>query len=180
MTTLDTHEAANKFKQALRGVASTVSVVTAHDGARHHGMTATAITSLCMDPPALLICVNQATLLHDILSAGCSFCVNVLNENHAFVSAAFSGAVSPAERFQQGNWSYRTDGLGYLSDAQANIFCTKVASTSFGTHTVFIGKVLDVHLTEGLAPLIYKNAAYCTTTTHTPLVARGYGDYCGS
>jgi len=156
-------EVASSFKQALRGVASTVTVITAHDGARHHGMTATAVTSLCMEPPALLICVNRATLLHDILTTGARFCVNVLDETQAPVSAAFSGAVPAGERFSLGDWSFDGSGLGFLTDAQANIFCRKVAATAFGTHTIFIGEVSKVRLTERQAPLIYKNASYCTT-----------------
>lgn len=156
-------EIASRFKQALRGVASTVTVITAHDGERHHGMTATAVTSLCMHPPALLICLNRATLLHDILTLGQSFCVNVLNESQAPVSAAFSGALPPGERFRRGDWSFADSGLGFLADAQANIFCKKVAATPFGTHTVFIGEVVEVRLTDRQAPLIYKNASYCTT-----------------
>jgi flavin reductase (DIM6/NTAB) family NADH-FMN oxidoreductase RutF len=156
-------EVASSFKQALRGIASTVTVITAHDGARHHGMTATAVTSLCMEPPALLICLNRATLLHDILTAGARFCVNVLDESQAPVSAAFSGALPPGERFALGEWSFDESGLGFLTDAQANIFCSKVAATAFGTHTIFIGEVSKVRLTERQAPLIYKNASYCTT-----------------
>jgi flavin reductase (DIM6/NTAB) family NADH-FMN oxidoreductase RutF len=159
----DGSEVASRFKQALRGVASTVTVITAHDGARHHGMTATAVTSLCMQPPALLVCLNRTTLLHDILTFGQLFCVNVLNESQAPVSAAFSGALPPGERFSRGDWSFDAVGLGFLADAQANIFCKKVAVTPFGTHTVFIGEVLEVRLTDLQAPLIYKNASYCTT-----------------
>ena len=159
----DGSEIASRFKEALRGVASTVTVITAHDGARHHGMTATAVTSLCMQPPALVICLNGATLLHDILAAGQFFCVNVLNESQAPVSVAFSGALPPGERFSRGDWSFDNAGLGFLADAQANIFCKKVASTPFGTHTVFIGEVIKVRLTDRQAPLLYKNASYCTT-----------------
>ena len=156
-------EVVSSFRQALRGVASTVTVITAHDGARHHGMTATAVTSLCMQPPALLVCLNRTTLLHDILTTGARFCVNVLDENQAPVSAAFSGALPPGERFGRGDWSFDESGLGFLTDAQANIFCRKVAVTPFGTHTIFIGEVSNVRLTERQAPLIYQNAAYCTT-----------------
>ena len=151
------------FKQAMRGIASTVTVITAGDGSRHHGMTATAVTSLSMEPPALVICLNRATLLHDIMRTSRRFCVNVLTEEQADISAAFSGALPPAERFAQGTWAYSEQGLGYLIDAQASIFCEKAAALPYGTHTIFIGEVREVVLGDRQAPLIYKNAAYCTS-----------------
>ena len=47
---------AQQFRLAMRRLAGGVALVTTfHDGARH-GMTATSVTSLCMDPPALLAC----------------------------------------------------------------------------------------------------------------------------
>lgn len=157
------------FKSALRGVAATVSIVTAHDGARHHGMTATSVTSLSMDPPALLICLNQSTLLHEIMAGARAFCVNVLDESHENISAAFSGALPAEERFGAGAWAFREDGLGYLTDAECNLFCTKTAAIPYGTHTIFIGQVTDVLLTERRTPLIYKNAGYCTSQPRSQL-----------
>lgn len=157
------------FKSALRGVAATVSIITAHDGVRHHGMTATSVTSLSMDPPALLICLNRSTLLHDIMASARVFCVNVLDEGHEEISAAFSGALPAAERFAAGNWRFREDGLGYLADAECNLFCAKAAAIPYGTHTIFIGQVTDVLLTERRTPLIYKNAGYCTSQPRAQL-----------
>ena len=151
------------FKSAWRGVAATVSIVTAHDGARHHGMTATSVTSLSMSPPALLVCLNQSTLLHHIMASARVFCVNVLDESHEQISAAFSGAMPAEERFAAGDWAFRDDGLGYLSDAECNLFCTKTAAIPYGTHTIFIGQVTEVLQTERRTPLIYKNAGYCTS-----------------
>lgn len=149
-----------RFKQALRGVASTVMVITATDGQRHHGMTATAVMSVSMEPPALVICINRATLLHDILTSARQFCVNVLDESQEMVSAAFSGAMPGVERFTSGQWSYRDDGLAYLSDAQANIFCRRTAAMPYGTHTLFIGEAAEVRLSARKTPLLYHDAAY--------------------
>lgn len=152
---------ADRFKQALRRVASTVTVITAHDGARHHGMTATAVMSVSIEPPALVICINQRTLLHDILISAERFCVNVLDEAHIPISAAFSGAKTPEQRFAEGAWTYEPDGLGILADAQASIICKKTITVPHGTHSLFIGEVQNVRFKERPAPLIYLNAAYC-------------------
>jgi flavin reductase (DIM6/NTAB) family NADH-FMN oxidoreductase RutF len=150
------------FKAVMRGVAATVTIVTAADASRRHGMTATAMMSLSMDPPSLVVCINRATLLYDIMLSARRFCVNVLRHDQAELSAAFSGALSPEQRFQLGAWEQTDDGIGYLTDAQASVLCKRVAAVPFGTHTLFIGEVDQVNLGERIAPLVYQDARYCT------------------
>ena len=153
---------AASFRAAMRRIASTVTVVTAADGERRHGMTMTAVSSLSMDPPSMIVCVNQNTFLHDILMSARLFCVNVLKHDQVDVSAAFSGATPAGQRFDVGDWKRMADGgVDYLGTAQANVFCTKVAAVPFGTHTIFIGKADEVLLNEDDRPLLYRNAAYC-------------------
>ena len=149
------------FRAAMRRVASTVTIVTACDGHRRHGMTMTAVSSLSMDPPSMIICVNQSTFLHDILMSARHFCVNVLTHDQAEVSTAFSGASLPEARFSVGEWLTHETGMHYLSSAQANIVCRKNAAVPFGTHTIFIGSAEDVLLGDDARPLLYRNAAYC-------------------
>jgi flavin reductase (DIM6/NTAB) family NADH-FMN oxidoreductase RutF len=152
------------FRAAMRRIAATVTIVTADDGERHHGMTATAVTSLSMEPPSLLVCVNQKAFLHDMLLRAANFCVNVLHQDHAELSAAFSGAVPHEKRFDVGTWARSGEGLHYLTDAQAVLFCRKAKAIPYGTHTVFFGEVTHVEVRELVAPLVYQNAGYCVTT----------------
>ncbi|KKC23997.1 flavin reductase family protein [Sphingomonas sp. SRS2] len=152
---------AEGFRAAMRGVASTVTIVTAGDSARHHGMTATAVMPVSMDPPSLAIAINRKTLLYDILMSARGFCVNILDKGQESVSTAFSGALPGSERFSRGEWAYTATGLGYLRDAQASIFCSRAAALPYGTHSLFIGEVTDIARGDGLSPLLYLNAAYC-------------------
>ena len=69
------------FKLAMRRFPAAVSVITAADQTRRHGMTATAVTSLSLDPPSLIVCINRSTLLHDVMLLGRHFCVNVLRDD---------------------------------------------------------------------------------------------------
>ena len=157
----DMDDIATKFRAAMRRFASTVTIVTACDQDQCHGMTATAVTSLSMDPPSLLICLNQKTRLNGILSRTSGFCVNVLNRDQAALSTAFSGGVAPEHRFETGRWARRSDGIPYLADAQSRLFCRKAEAIAFGTHTILIGEVEDVVLGEIAAPLVYHNSLYC-------------------
>lgn len=154
-------EVGTSFRAAMRRLASTVTIVTSSDESRRHGMTMTAVSSLSMDPPSMIVCVNQSTYLHDILLSARHFCVNVLRHDQAAVSSAFSGKASSEERFGLGGWMKDASGVDYLADAQANVLCRKVAAVPFGTHTIFIGTAENVILNEDTKPLIYRNAGYC-------------------
>ena len=153
----------NTGRAAMRRIAATVTIVTADDGERYHGMTATAVTSLSMEPPSLLVCINKKAFLHDILVRASNFCINVLHQDQAELSAAFSEKASYQDRFGVGRWARSADGLHYLTDAQAVLFCRKAKAISYGTHTVFIGEVTKVDVREPVAPLVYQNAGYCIT-----------------
>jgi flavin reductase (DIM6/NTAB) family NADH-FMN oxidoreductase RutF len=151
------------FRDAMRRLAATVTIITAVDQTRHHGMTATAVTSLSMDPPSLLVCLNQRSLMHEIMFGARRFCVNVLHHDHAELSSAFAGALPPEKRFGLGAWEREADGLPWLRDAQAVLFCRRTAALPFGTHTIFIGEVIRASHREEIAPLVYENAVYCRT-----------------
>ncbi|PWR19181.1 flavin reductase family protein [Zavarzinia compransoris] len=148
------------FKGAMRRLAATVTVISTGDGSERHGMTATAVTSVTTDPPALLICVNKTASLHPVLATGTRFCVNLLKDSHAEVAGAFGGRLQGPERFGTGDWASNAHGVPYLTDAQANLFCRVDALMLYGTHTIFVGLVEDVRLFGDISPLIYQDGRY--------------------
>jgi flavin reductase (DIM6/NTAB) family NADH-FMN oxidoreductase RutF len=154
----DPGEIETAFRQAMRRFAATVSVIsTQHDG-RPHAMTATAVTSLSMAPPSLLACVHGASRFHGALEHEELFCVNVLYRDQAALSQAFSRAMS-AEDHKRFGW-IEANGFSYLTDAQAVVFCRKARQVAFGSHTIFIGTVVDVIARDDVAPLIFQNGRY--------------------
>ncbi len=151
---------ANAFKAAMRRLAATVTVVTTGTAEARHGMTATAVTSVTMNPPALLVCVNQSASLHPVMATGTRFCINLLHTRHADVASAFGGKLTGPDRFKSGAWSQNEYEVPYLIDAQANLFCRVDALMLYGTHTIFVGRVDEVRLHGEIAPLIYQDGRY--------------------
>lgn len=150
------------FRSAMRRFPATVTVITAHDGERDHGMTVTAVTSVSMDPPSLLICINNRTLLHEMLLSSPNFAINVLHRKQPSLADAFAGKVVPEKRFEQGSWARDEEtGILLLDGAQANVVCRRVAAIPFGTHTTFIGEVTSADVSDESQPLLYENAQYC-------------------
>ena len=99
-------ELPGQFRAAMRRLAASVAIVAAMGPDGPVGMAATSITSLTVDPPAVLVCVNRATVLHGLLVPTAGLSVNLLARHQQDVSAAFGGGMPQDQRFGVGaqNW----------------------------------------------------------------------------
>lgn len=145
------------FRNALRHVAATVYAVTTLDGGRRYGILATAVSSLSFDPPSLLVCVNRAASLHDPLARAERFCVNILGLGNRDVAEHFMQPVD--HRFAVGDWQ-EEDGVPVLASAQSSLICTTAHRHLFGTHTIFIGKLVAAKHRQDATPLTYYDRNY--------------------
>lgn len=153
-------ELQSKMILGLRRFAKSVMVISCeHEGLRF-AMSATAVSEVSMDPPSMLICVNRSTKIFPALSNGASFCINMLHASQEDIARNCGGGLTGDERFSVGDWQVNDHQTPYLADAQANFFCTNMGGNSFGTHDVFIGEVLRVHVADGVDPLIYVDGQY--------------------
>ncbi|HXF53901.1 MAG TPA: flavin reductase family protein [Hyphomicrobiaceae bacterium] len=159
---------ASAFRDAMRRFASTVSIVTVWSNGERHGTTATAVTSVSMDPPSMLVCINRDSRLHNHLVAGERFCVNLLHVDNLQTSRLFASPLSSADRFACGDWRMDAASAPYLADAQANVFCIKDKMVEYGSHTIFIGRVVDVRMRSDVAPLLYQNGCYAADAAVLP------------
>jgi flavin reductase len=148
-----------QFKAAMRRLAAGVGLITTASGGRRFGMTATALCSLSVEPPAIAICINQSASMYDPLVARGAFCDNLLRECQAELCRSFSAALGE-ERFQFGSWREDEDGLPYLSDSQASIFCRVGPTMPFASHTMFVGEVVKIMLDGAVSPLVYLDGRY--------------------
>jgi len=152
---------ATQFRQAMRGVASSVTLVSTSTAAgSRHTMLASSFTSVSMQPPTVLVCIHRQTSIHAPLLAAGHFCINVLRPEHAPLAAACA-ATQGDERFAHPAWRFDgVDGLPYIAGAQAVLFCQLLEQRTVGTHSVLIGHVAQVRSAPDANPLIYLNAAY--------------------
>lgn len=143
----------------MRRFTSAVTVVSVRSGPERHGTTATAVTSISMDPPSMLVCFNQGSRLHGFLRKESRFCVNLLHTENREISKVFASPMSADKRFASGDWRDR-DGIPYLANAQANFFCSKSQEIAYSSHTIFIARVEDVFFREEVDPLLYGDGVY--------------------
>jgi flavin reductase (DIM6/NTAB) family NADH-FMN oxidoreductase RutF len=160
------------MKQAMRRLAASVVVVTAREGDARYAMAASSCTSLSMEPPSIILCVNRTASIYPILNHGKDFCINVLSGAHEAVSVACSGKLKGEERFGTGEWQNDPDtNVPFLADSQASLICAVDDIHHYGTHGIFVGKVKRVHLHGDLYPLIYIDGRYSSVIEHAKAIA---------
>jgi len=152
------------FKAAMRQLAATVTIVTTAAGDVMHGMTATAVTSLSADPPAILVCVNRSARIHTALRVQQAFCVNILAQSHTNLAGIFGGQTDSELRFAHGDWQRDQDGVPFLPDASALVFCTVDLLMDYGTHTIVVGRVTSASAEVALSPLLYGAGGFLSVT----------------
>lgn len=165
-----------EFIAAMGQNVSPVCVITtAHEGSRT-GLTATAVSSLCADPPRLLVCVNRSGASHAMITASGRFCVNVLAEEQGQIARLFAGmSGKDADRFAAGEWHRLVTGAPALAGATAAFDCELAATVDQFSHTIFIGEVVAVTTSQNRDPLLYGARRFrtlrkvVTTPEHAPL-----------
>jgi flavin reductase (DIM6/NTAB) family NADH-FMN oxidoreductase RutF len=149
------------FAKAMRRLASTVCVVATQENRQPCGMVATAVTSLSVAPPSLLVCINKDASSHAVIERVGSFSVTLLRRDQREISDQFGSRYSHPERFASTRW--KTSSLWqlpYLDGAQATFFCSLAGQFEHGTHTVFVGEVRQTMIDESVDPLLYANGSY--------------------
>jgi len=143
------------FRQGMRSLFSGVCIISTIDGGERVGLVASSVTSVSMEPPTLLVCINKTASAHDVVLRSGVFAITILAENHAEIARIFSSSRRREERFVTGQWKTAPTGCPILSDAPASFDCRTVQVIDGGTHTIFLGRVLDVQMQAEPPPLLY-------------------------
>jgi flavin reductase (DIM6/NTAB) family NADH-FMN oxidoreductase RutF len=146
-----------EFRSALGHFAAGVTVVTAAFEGKKAGITVTAFSSLSLDPPLVLICIDKKARMHDRLAVGGYFAVNLLAADQELVSRAF--ASSKSDPFHEIGYHEGASGAPLIQGAIAAVECKIVDRLPGGDHTIVIGEVEATHIHEG-KPLVYFRGGY--------------------
>jgi flavin reductase (DIM6/NTAB) family NADH-FMN oxidoreductase RutF len=152
----------NDFRGAMRQLTGGVSVITAGRGSDISGMTVTSVSSLSVDPPALIVSVNRGASSWPLLKRYGSFGVNILTADQIDIAERFTGkdGLKGAERFAGAKWTTRVSGVPLLLGALAAIDCEIEEIIERHSHAIIIGRVLDVKVSARTAALAYWQGEY--------------------
>ena len=146
-----------RFRQVLGHFASGVTVVTTTHQGHNAGMTVSSFTSLSLDPPLILFCVDQRLSTHEALLAAGKFAVNILASDQEHLSRQF--ASREIDKFKGVAHQAGVLGVPLLDGAIAVIECQLHSTLPGGDHTILIGEVVATQIREG-EPLLYYRGGY--------------------
>ena len=145
----------------MRRWATGVTVVTSrHEGIRH-GMTVSSFTSISLIPPRVLVSLQVHARTHELVKQSGIFGVTLLSQDQQDISDRFAGRIPEYEdRFLGLETFNLATGAPILAGAVAGFDCEVLAAYAVGDHTLFIGDVLAVQISQDAHPLIYYNRRY--------------------
>lgn len=129
-----------------------VTVVTAMGTDEPKGLVVNAFASLTLEPPRVLVCIATAAQSYQTLFQATGFAVNVLAADQAHIAKSF--AVSGGDKFAGIDWEPGVLGAPILQGTAGVVEAELENRLDVGTHTVLVGRVLDVRLGER-QPLVY-------------------------
>jgi flavin reductase (DIM6/NTAB) family NADH-FMN oxidoreductase RutF len=137
------------------------AITTCDEWGDRYGMTATAVSSVSLDPPMLLVCVKTNALIASSLRAGMSFVVHFLTAEQEELARRFA---SPLEdKFEGVSHRMNASGAARLDASGAILECEPTQIHEAGDHIVVIGQVTRVDLGQTDAPpLLFHGGAFTT------------------
>lgn len=153
----------NAFRQALGRYATGITVVTTTVGGVDHAMTANAFTSVSLQPPMVLVCVEKVTRFCEAVLASGVWAASVLAADDQETAVWFAARGRPLERQMDRVTHARglRTGVPVLTRSLAVVEVRTTAVHDGGDHLVVVGKVLGVSTQRpDAAPLVYFASRY--------------------
>jgi len=157
---LDGSSVAEAYRLAMRRLAASVCIVTAAFDGKRLGIAATAVCSLTLDPPAMIVCINRSASVHPALHPGGNFGVNLLDRRHEDICAVFGSHQDAVDKFAFGHWVQSECGTPVLADSYAAIRCVVDSMLPYSSHSIVIGRVIGVQLSRNGNPLVYHDGKF--------------------
>lgn len=150
-----------QFRNILGQFATGVTIVTMLDpDNRLSGFTASSFSSVSIDPPLVLICVDYATRCYEHLRLQQAFTIHILDGDQEDAARAF--ALPGQDRSDACEWHVNKRGFPMLSRFHAALECRLFREYEGGDHAIIVGRVEHVHAEsdDGTPLLCYKSQMF--------------------
>jgi len=146
------------IRRAMGQFASGVTVITTvTPGGEPAGCTVSAFCSLSLDPPLVLVCIDKARAMHELLTTAPGYVVNVLHADQQDLAQRF--ARRGDDRFTGLTVHYGRHNIPLISGAIAHIECDRHTVLDGGDHTIILGRIQGLAVHDG-EPLLYARGAF--------------------
>ena len=150
------------FIVAMRKMVHSVTVISSTFNKERCAITVSSLTSLSVNPPSLLVCINKESSFAKCIQNEKLLNVNFLNPNQQDLAEICSSRDKANDRFVSSEWFQDKNGIPYIPSAESVAFCKITKKIDYATHLIVILDVYKVALnSEGEPnPLLYSNGSY--------------------
>ena len=162
--------------KALHKLGYGLYVVASHDGDKLNGQIANTVFQITSEPPTVVVSINHQNLTHEYISTSGAFSVSVLTQDAPLPYIGGFGFKSGRDTDKTEGKNYRLGVTGspiFLDNANAYIEAEVINSVDVGTHTIFIGKVVDADILNDATGMTYEHYFQVKRGT-TPKTAPSY------
>jgi flavin reductase (DIM6/NTAB) family NADH-FMN oxidoreductase RutF len=148
-----------ELRNVMGNFATGVTIITTKDATgKPFGLTANAFSSLSLDPPLLLICVDKKVDCYACFEETKVFGVNFLSEDQDQLSTRF--ATKGIEKFEGVSYKLGELGVALLDGAVTHIECKLVNAYEGGDHTIYIGEIQNATVLSDRPLLFFRGKYY--------------------
>ncbi len=153
------------LRLTMRQWATGVTVVTSALDDDRGGMTVSSFTSVALEPPTVLVCLNKDTYTHDLVKRSGVYAISLLAADQEVLSNRFAG-IDPTitDRFAGLALTTADTGSPLLPGALAWLDCRVINPVETSTHTIYIAEVVYAYVDPDGIPLVYHNRGYHVLT----------------
>lgn len=151
------------MRHTMGRFATGVAVITTEAGGEAHGMTVNSLTSVSLEPPLLLVCVNHGSRSAAAVASSGQFVVNILSKRQQAIALRF--AKLGEDHFAGLGLEYGGHRVPVVPQALAHLECDVERTVEAGDHVVVFGAVLDVCVRDG-DPLGFYGGRFSDITQH--------------
>ena len=133
-------------KKALYKLSYGMFVVSSKTGGKFNGQIANTVMQVTSEPPAIVVCINKNNLTHKYIEGSKVFSVSILSTETPMKFIGTFGFKSgrDIDKFKGVNYKIGTTGAPIVLDnAVAYIEARVKATIDAGTHTLFMGDIID-------------------------------------
>ncbi|MEE2654761.1 MAG: flavin reductase family protein [Pseudomonadota bacterium] len=149
-----------EFRNTVGCFATGITIITTIDvDGSPIGLTANSFTSVSLDPPMVLFCLDRKVASFESFAVGKHFAVNILAAHQEEVSNRF--AQSGPEKWQGVDYDTWDNAVPIIPECLANMECCGHSIIDAGDHVIVVGEVVKIaSANEDVKPILYYRGGY--------------------
>lgn len=144
--------------KAIQQLCYGVYIISSRKGEKLNGQIANTVFQITSEPPTVAVSINKQNLTHEFIRESRVFSISILSKEAPMPFIGLFGFKSgrDVDKFKEVNFKVGSTGAPVVTDNSAGyVECEVISETDVGTHTIFIGKVVDCEMLSDSEPMTY-------------------------